>query len=52
MSALFKCLTVVVTTAFAGKLICIQHVVFKYNRIINQAAEDYYEPINGFLLYF
>ncbi len=56
MTILLKVLTYSVFTAFAGKLICIPHIIFKYNRILQQASESYYETFigttNGFLLLF
>ena len=55
MTILLKYLTIIVSTAFAGKLICIQHVILKYNRVLQQTSEIYYETINtanGFSLLF
>ena len=56
MTILLKVLTYSVFTAFTGKLIFIQHVIFKYNRILQQASESYYETFigttNSFLLLF
>ena len=43
MTILLKYLTIIVSTAFAGKLICIQHIIFKYNRILQQSSENYHE---------
>ncbi len=43
MTILLKGLVLSVFTAFAGKLICIQHVIFKYNRIMQQSLDNYYE---------
>lgn len=47
MTILLKAFTYSVFTAFAGKLICIQHIIFKYNRILQQASESYYETFLG-----
>jgi len=56
MAILLKVLTYSVFTAFAGKIICIQHVIFKYKRILEQASESYSETFinsaNGFSLLF
>jgi len=56
MTILFKYLTIIVSTAFTGKLICIQHIIFKYDRILQQSSESYYETFigttNGFSLLF
>jgi hypothetical protein len=56
MTILLKYLSIIVPTAFASKLIFIQHIIFKYNRILQQASESYSETFigttNGFLLIF
>ncbi len=56
MTILFKCLVSFVSATFAGKLICVQHVLFRYDRILEQTSENYYEPFinmtNAFPLLF
>jgi hypothetical protein len=47
MTILLKYLTIIVPTAFASKLIFIQHIIFKYNRLLQQASEGYYETFIG-----
>jgi len=56
MTILFKYSIYFVSTVFAGKLICVQHVLFKYNRILQQTSESYSEAYinttNGFFMLF
>ena len=56
MAILFKFSMYFFSSAFAGKIIYIQHVIFKYNRILEQASESYCETFintaNSFSLLF
>ncbi len=56
MTILFKYLIYFVSAVFTGKLIFIQHVIFRCNRILQQASESYYESFintaNSQLLFF
>jgi len=41
MTILFKYLIYFCSVTFASKLICLPHIIFKYNRILQQASENY-----------
>jgi len=46
MTILFKYLIYFVSAVFTGKLIFIQHVIFRYNRILQQVSESYFEAFS------
>ena len=56
MAILLKYLMYFGAAACAGKFIYAQHVIFKFNRGLQQAVENYYEAFantaTGFALFF
>lgn len=56
MAILLKTLICFVSAVLAGKLICLQHILFKYNRLLQQFSENYAavlpDPANGVYLLF